>query len=699
MIEMPQPRRRCALQVVGCLLQMLLLLSSSELQAQQAPVRLKMEPLSLRTRSGGPIGMQAKLEYNETNILEGDLVLKVYDGPREAEILLTTIRYEDLVLQGSDLIFNILLPPLQQTGSQSYEVAARFETGTESFALSASAEYKDPPDPFSIIGNTMGARGLVLCSASGRADPSRVSERRSRLHDVLSAQALVPEEYAQSVVYFPAPRAGSSMPENPLDLCCYDAVLLTDGALKQLESTQLEALASWTEAGGSLCVAPTDAGHSRRHLEFLRRMLPRHVNQLRLAEDGRISFPTDQALYCADYAELGRCVLISPEFDRSTRVPVNERSGLSSFFWKARGTSIPAPGEAFLAFVPHWKRQPTEPQQPVGKQGAIYGPGNRPLWDNIEGLMSPRESEYGRTWQSILMPSDVRMVPTGVIAGLLLAFVVAVGPVDYWLLGLLRMRKYTWIVFPLVTLAFTVAMVGVAHHYLGSNETGGRVVVTDVGAGGRVIRESVLNQLFLGTRREVSTDVTAGLVSSLQRQPLILNGRFPQKYSADRRVEQWTPEMLRTLSLSADPIRKLPIDWDDTDLVTTESGRSRLREILLGDEPAGFVFAVVLHESEGMRVYDRRPSVAQNNRSSKRSEVQMSQRGVVQHPFQFGARADLKGFFQYVSQISPSGNAELEDFPIHDVDNPDQWVLAILLRTEDGYHIIRRSYHITEADM
>ncbi len=666
-----------------------------ELSAQEVPVRLKMEPLSLRTRSGGPVGMQVKLEYNETSILEGDLILKVFDEPRSNDMLLTTIRYEDIVLQGSDFIFNMLLPPLPQTGRPSFDVEAWFETGGERFALSASTNYKDPPDTFSIIGNRIDTRALVLCSASGRTDSSRFSKRRSRLHDVLSTRSLVPQKHVQTVVCFPAPRGGSSMPENPLELCCYDAVLLTDGALKQLESGQMDAIATWTEAGGSLCVAPTEAGHSKRHLEFLRRLLPRHVSRLQLTEDGRIRFSTDQALYCADYSGLGRSVLMSEELDAATRLSTNERNGLSGFFWKARGSSMPAPGEAFLAKEPFWKQRKPEPEQQLGKQGSIYGQDNRLLWENA---LSPRESELGRAWQSILMPADVRMVPTSVIAGLLLAFVVAVGPADYWLLGLLRKRKYTWILFPLVTLAFTLAMVSVAHHYLGSNVTGGRVVVTDVGKSGRVIRETVLDQLFLGTRRDVSTEVTSGLVSSLQRQPLMLNGRFPQKYSADRRVEQWTPEMLRTLSLTPKPIVKLSIDWDDTQLITTEAGRIQLRDILTSDDSIECICAAVLHGSRWIAVHEEVQSERPMN-ESREELARRTLRDTLLYSLNACAHATPTGFFQYVAQVSPSGNAELEDLPIQDEDNPDQWVLAILLKTDDGYQIIRRSYCVTEADM
>ena len=38
----------------------------------------------------------------------------------------------------------------------------------------------------------------------------------------------------------------------------------------------------------------------------------------------------------------------------------------------------------------------------------------------------------------------------------------------------------------------------------------------------------------------------------------------------------------------------------------------------------------------------------------------------------------------------------MEDLPLLDIGNPDQWLLMILLETDDGYHLIRKLYCVTE---
>ena len=179
------------------------------------------------------------------------------------------------------------------------------------------------------------------------------------------------------------------------------------------------------------------------------------------------------------------------------------------------------------------------------------------------------------------MPSDVRMVPTSVIVGLLLTYVAVIGPLDYWILGWFRIRKYTWVMFPLMTLLFTLLMIAVAHHYLGANETGGRFTVTDVVDDGRPVRSSAIDLQFVGSRREITPSIQSGLISWPRSEPLSLIGRFPNEYSVSRRIEQWSPEVIRTFTLTADAIPDLSFDWNDTRLVTTKHGRQELRRALV----------------------------------------------------------------------------------------------------------------------
>ena len=60
------------------------------------------------------------------------------------------------------------------------------------------------------------------------------------------------------------------------------------------------------------------------------------------------------------------------------------------------------------------------------------------------------------------------------------------------------------------------------------------------------------------------------------------------------------------------------------------------------------------------------------------------------------SRAEPAGFSRHVAQISPSGDRSAEDCALIDSANDDQWLLVILLKTDDGYHLIRRLYCVLE---
>lgn len=682
--------------------------------AEPAPVRMRLESISLRPRSGGPIGLHVKLEYNEPQLLEGDLLLKVYDGNRGNDLLLATMRHEGIVLQGVDAFFNLLLPPLPVSGSANYEIEAWFQSKNSLLPLSADGEVKERPDTYSIIGSRLWQRGAILASVSGLADPLKLSKGRRRLHDLLSPEKFVSAEELKGnqLLWFPASCSATSMPADPLALCSYDMVLFTDGGLNQLEQEQMDAVAAWVEAGGSVCVAPTVQGLQRKHLDFLQGLLPAEAGSLILTDDGCISAGSGEQGVTAGYAGLGRCVVLSSGVDVSA-LDEDDAAWMREFLWKFRGTRLPRSGETFGD-----ARKPV-PESPVREfQWDGYGrkfyldETGKPVYvsdsDAYLGL-GPRSGSVVHRAQSVVMPQDVKMVPTTVILGLLLAYVLAVGPLDYWILGWLGKRRFTWIVFPLVTAGFTVLMVQVAHHYLGSNESGGVFRITDVGEDGRVLRETSLDLQFLESRRDVHQPVQRGLVCSVGSMAattghdttLALAGRFPHDYTASRRIEQWSPAFLRTLTLPNASLSHLKIDWNDVRLVTTQNGRMRLRSALTGNTEIQLLRASVFHGTDGFDVHmghvspvrPEQPTDPYSNYPFYRNESRSRQ---LQLLVEAASRADPAGFLRYVAQISPSGDRSAEDCALIDSANDDQWLLVILLKTDDGYHLIRRLYCVLE---
>ena len=79
------------------------------------------------------------------------------------------------------------------------------------------------------------------------------------------------------------------------------------------------------------------------------------------------------------------------------------------------------------------------------------------------------------------------MIPLPVVAAILGAFVLLVGPGEWFVLGWLRRRRWTWFTFPLLATAFALIAVRAAEHYLGREDKRAALIVTDVGEEGRIL--------------------------------------------------------------------------------------------------------------------------------------------------------------------------------------------------------------------
>ena len=80
-----------------------------------------------------------------------------------------------------------------------------------------------------------------------------------------------------------------------------------------------------------------------------------------------------------------------------------------------------------------------------------------------------------------------------------LAFVVLVGPGDWFVLGWLRAGRYTWLLFPALAIGCTWTTVAVARHYLGASDRVQRLEIVDLGSGGQTLRHNRFGRQFAGT--------------------------------------------------------------------------------------------------------------------------------------------------------------------------------------------------------
>ena len=765
---------------------LVLILLSPAVIAQQLPVRLRLEPLSIRGRSGAGIPMQFKLEYNQPGILEGDLFLEIYNSLQMPSDLMATIRYEGIVLQGQDYFFRTTLPPLRHSVTKQYLVVGWFETEKGRIPLTSDPDRLDPPEPHELL--TIGdvERATLTCSVSGQSDFLRQSVGLKYISGELSLDQYNPVHFRgasggrkysplphERVQHYAAPWDALDLPEDPLALTCFDLVLLGDGALSRLRESQMKALLSWLEAGGSLCVYPNQDKLADPQLRFLRTVFtpPDSAVGLSSTDDGRLMVisEVDDAIVNVQYG-LGRATLLPDVDDLRHRLQGEAMGAVVAHLWNARSTSAIRKGKPWndVDLNRYLKRnglvlhqveggfcvlpEGIEPDDPRATRarvpGAMYGAATNYTFDSLESVqnayglnadLTPKQAFAATACESALLPAGVEVVPTSVIAGLLLAYVVVIGPVDYFVLGMLRMRKLTWVVFPVVTALFTAMTLAIAGSYMATSDTGRQLVITDVVEGGRAVRETAIHMQFPSSQTTVTEERSRGFVvplsiaraeldyrtwqvKSIDATDVQLNysGRFPQKYATTQKLSQWKPVLTRTLKLnpSSEDVPEIP--WEDGKLLTTRSGRKQLvaslkrlrnkgREVdavaLNGDRhfPLSGGDAFLFSNSVLRRAADLAAQFqSQRQQLLMGMNPQYLQSGMSQEELLSIAILDLsksggqRTFQEVVSRIAPHGAASLEDLPLLDTTNPDEWLLMVAVREGGRTHVYRKLYDLGE---
>ena len=165
-------------------------------------------------------------------------------------------------------------------------------------------------------------------------------------------------------------------------------------------------------------------------------------------------------------------------------------------------------------------------------------------------------------------PEHVEVVPIRIILAVFIVFILMIGPGEWYLLGWLRARRFTWLVFPALAILCTWTMAWISRLYLGSNDVRQHLEIVDVGPGGTTLRRSSFELLFTGATRIVHDETHDALRSALaewrsSRSPsgntgtdrvVEYHGSLPGHYTVTRTVAQWTPALMRETALSAPPL-------------------------------------------------------------------------------------------------------------------------------------------------
>lgn len=617
--------------------------------AVTSPFSAEVQPLTLRPRSEAPSIVEIKLHSESRGLLEGTLRLQNLGFGRE----LFKQEIPDLVIMPGNSIQRILLPPaFREFGSE--EIQLQFSTKSGSYDLGRF--------PLTAASISV-ARRYVIATCRGSLDGGTTSSLTWR---ALRPERLLPEArkyYSITPQTSPASIAPEDLP-TPLGLCAFDVVILEGGGLAALREQQLADLATWVEAGGSLCVAAPFA-IDPEHLAFLNRLAASssHPTPLLRDPDGKLALSADRENTSAQ---------LPPFFFR--------RPGLGRFVLTSQ-----APTDEGATDEPGWRKAThflahSNSEEPVDPQAfdvsvAVYRTAlvERLLMENL--------------------PKTARIIPLPLLLTVFTVFIVMAGPGEWFVLGWLRRRRWTWLTFPLLALGCTLFMVRAAEHYLGTGDQRSSLVITDFSPQGKPLRENRFDLWLAGRNQDAVTEAKQSLVipcwteqysyprraysssaaysrfapSAASIVPLY-QGRVPTHYTLRRALTQWTPYVQRSLTF------------------TPKSDASRLRWEALKEEPAHPAGIVSMKQSSAAEKYISETIGAQG----WKVRVLPSHFGTSGAPDCVEALTLDLGL-PWVTAFSPAARADLLDVMLDHTD--EDWIVVATRQEGQVIYMQRCVYH------
>ncbi|MBM4041077.1 MAG: hypothetical protein FJ290_21465 [Planctomycetes bacterium] len=631
--------------------------------------------------------------------------------------MLATCLSHDIALApgGGEKSFFMLLPiPWQalgmRGGTRTVEVYPRFLTERGALRLPMIA----PALP------EANERRAVVAIVGPR---DNLAEGRDKMLSSLALEMFrptLPERSFKGLLTKTEPFAPEELPAQPLAYCAFDVMFLTARGFAALRGDQLDAILRWTRAGGSVAVAPQGV-LTARQVQFLNELADRDLPMFQLDAAGRL-LPTEPPREKGEVTAhllrpcLGRAAVITahPPKDHDYKACPQWRAALA-FLWKVRVAQLPSVREDGK-----WRGEveqfPNEP--PVASDGGAIRYGDVEL----ETRLAPAAFHDQMQIASALMPKDVQRISFAGIVAVLVLFILLIGPADYYLLGLIRMRKLTWLFLPIAAVAFTYAMVRLSEHYMGMRDRRRAVVIVDVDRKGQPVRQTRFELLFPGAERTLAIPLKSTILhsidcSSLTRredqeeryfqygpqpmspgrrpygsmvydgmgEPMLMQceGSVLGQSTITQRVRQWSPVLYRTFSFEP-PERKADVQWDAVGLPDFQEPFARSgvpAKLFRGRRsPAG----VFLFPSRGQ--YQLQGSL------SAYPVLGMSTLGRRDPALQAWCCHMESGLFAIVSQLAPAGAMHFEDLPVVDSGSATDCVLAVVEQAGDETYVYRRLY-------
>jgi hypothetical protein len=722
--------------IARCLGLVVLLATPGLAQAQGNPPALK--PLKLkvistvaRARSQAPQTVDIRVSCNSPKLFTGRLLLKWYLNKR---LVHDYVSPELTVTEGGHQ-FRVLVPQVVARAEKTpITIAGQFVMDNEVIELEEERGPTFPPMwKRSFLVAVVQPPELLIRHAERDAARQQGIVFERGLAESLSIEQFnpigttVPQSQLDSsldMLTFPARLTPEDMPVTAAGYASYDLLLLEGPGFEQLKPKQLAAMGHWVAAGGSLVVRP-DGKLTSDHADFLNRLAgfptkPDGAAAARpgytLNERGRLVIGEAARVRDSKYARhitgLGRSLIIHEALQAPDDFSTPEWKAVVAFLWKVREGQLD-----LLSKSGFWElRTPT---------ASLSDP------ESINRPYAPVNDDLPRSLRQFLLPERIEGVPLAVVAVILGLYLLSIAPGDYFLLGRLGSRKYTWGLFIVVSAAFTWCAVLVAQSYMGKADYHTSLVFADLAEWGgsegqpAIVRTNRFDMLFVAKQEMVEiplrntlyTDLTDRALQSEQRArkhergpffgtdneemdvmdaPVIdmpvYSGVMPSAYNVQQLMRQWSPRINRRTMLHGDGdlLAATRIDWSRLrpDDWHTVAGRRALRDVVLAQEPQARI--LLFHEDQ---IYDpTNEPVAASGSASTGAAQPLADRSELAALVQETSVRAATGFFSVVSQVAPTGGEYLEDLSLLDASDRRQWLLAIAVRRENEWIVFRKLF-------
>ncbi len=360
----------------------------------------------------------------------------------------------------------------------------------------------------------------------------------------------------------------------PEALCQYGIAVLDGDGLSSLDSQQLDSLARWLLAGGSACLMldarPLDF-ERRRFLELLISKSPAPAKD----------FDCDGVKLL--YAGLGRLAIVERDFSDEKDFSSKTWRRLAGFLHFVRASRLDYFAEHGLFFGLE------EPVNATRFNGSAYV---GEILFRRHGGNSLHNSNFMGYWEAHFK-GDAIMIPTWFVVSVVLLLALLTGPVDYIVLGRLKLRMLTWLLFPSLCLFAAFFLKLYSDYVVGSKDRRSTVFVSDVGVDGSTLfrsrhllivpgRSKTVMEPFKG--ETLSQDFERYDVHDLRSGSTFYRGSIPDEFLLRRQYRQWEPVRLRTMALPG-PQENLPWSFPSSlDNASLDVFAKRLSELYSGRE-------------------------------------------------------------------------------------------------------------------